>query len=111
MATYHLSARIIKRTQNKSAVASAAYRAGDEFYDEREDKTWDYSKKAVAHSEILTPEHAGEWAKDRSELWNTVQNKERQWKNGQLARDMEIALPREFSLEENIEKNSGRLRI
>ncbi len=101
MATYHFSARVIKRSQNKSAVAAAAYRAGESYYDERESKQWDYRGKSVSHSEILTPEHAGEWAKDRETLWNHVQNKERQWKNGQLARDIEIALPRELSLEEN----------
>lgn len=101
MATYHFSARVIKRSQNKSAVAAAAYRAGESYYDEREERKWDYKGKSVSHSEILTPEHAGEWAKDRENLWNTVQNKERQWKNGQLARDIEIALPRELSLEEN----------
>ena len=68
-----------------------------------ERKQWDYRGKSVSHSEILTPEHAGTWAKDRETLWNNVQNKERQWKNGQLARDIEIALPRELSLEENKE--------
>ncbi len=103
MATYHFSARVIKRSQNKSAVAASAYRAGESYYDERERKQWDYRGKSVSHSEILTPEHAGTWAKDRETLWNNVQNKERQWKNGQLARDIEIALPRELSLEENKE--------
>ena len=102
MATYHFSARIIKRSQGKSAVAAAAYRAGDRYYDERLGRSWDYTNKSVAHSEILTPDHAGEWAKDRDSLWNTVQQKERQfWSTGQLARDLEIALPRELSLEEN----------
>lgn len=103
MATYHFSARIIKRSQSKSAIAAAAYRAGDRYYDERLDKYYDYGNKSVSHSEIVAPDHAGEWAKDRETLWNTVQNKERQfWSNAQLARDLEIALPREFSLEENI---------
>ncbi len=103
MATYHLSARIIKRSQGKSAVAASAYRAGSKYFDEREEKTWDYRNKKVAHSEILAPEHAGQWATDRESLWNNVQNKERQWKNGQLARDINIALPRELSLQKNIE--------
>lgn len=103
MATYHFTVRLIKRSQNKSAVAAAAYRAGERYFDERHDRTWDYGNKQVAYSTILTPEHAGVWAKDRETLWNTVQNKERQWKNGQLARDVEIALPRELSLEKNIE--------
>jgi len=103
MAIYHLSAKIIKRSENKSAVAAAAYRAGECYYDQRENKQWDYTNKSVAHSQILTPEYAGEWARDRSQLWNMVQNKERQWKNGQLARDIEIALPRELSLEENVQ--------
>ena len=102
MATYHFSARIIKRSQNKSAVAAAAYRAGERYYDERLEKQYDYTNKSVSHSEILAPDHAGDWAKDRDSLWNTVQNKERQfWSNGQLARDFDIALPRELSLEEN----------
>lgn len=104
MAHYHFHSDIVKRSSNQSAVAAAAYRSGERLYDERLDKGFDYTNKDdVLHSDILAPEHAGEWAHDRDTLWNTVQNKERQWSNGQLARDLDIALQREFTVEENIE--------
>jgi len=100
MAIYSFSARILKRSQGKSAVGAAAYRAGDKYYSEREEKQWDYSQKAVVHSEMIAPPSAGEWSKSREEVWNRVQAQERQWGNGQLARDLIIALPRELAPEE-----------
>ena len=71
MAIYHLTAKLIKRSNGQSAVACAAYRSGTRLLDERTGEQKDYRRKGgVEHSEILTPEDAPEWAQDREQLWN-----------------------------------------
>ncbi len=59
-------------------------------------------KGGVAHTEILLPEHAPSEFSDRSTLWNAVEKVEKA-RNSQLAREVEISLPNELSLAENIE--------
>ena len=44
MAIYHFSGTVISRSQGRSAVVSAAYRAGEKLYDEHQEKTADFSK-------------------------------------------------------------------
>ena len=52
------------------------------------------------HSEILLPDHAPAEYADRSTLWNAVEKVER-YKTAQLAREIEIALPVELTVEQN----------
>ena len=102
MAIYHFSAKIIGRSQGRSAVASAAYRAAERLHDDKLGRDHDYTAKAgVVHSEIMLPLGAPERWQDRATLWNEVEAGERQC-NSQLARDIEIALPRELSRAEGI---------
>ena len=102
MAIYHFSVTAIARSQGRSAVACAAYRAAERLYDERYDCVRDYTrKKDVAHTEILLPEGAPAWMGDREKLWNTVECIEKR-KDAQLAREFTVALPRELTLEQNI---------
>lgn len=102
MAIYHLSSTIISRSQGRSAVACAAYRSGERLHDEKYAKDHDYTKKQdVAYTEILLPENAPTWMQDREQLWNTVESCEKR-KDAQLAREIELALPRELTLEQNI---------
>lgn len=102
MAIYHLSTKIVSRSAGRSVVAAAAYRSGSDLYDVREDKTFEYSRKAgVEHTEILVPPGAPAWASDRSELWNTVESVEKR-KDAQLAREIEVALPVELSPDEQV---------
>ena len=102
MAIYHLSIKVISRGKGKSAVAAAAYRAGEIIKNEYDGITHDYSKKpGVVHTEILLPNHAPSEYADRANLWNAVEKCER-YKTAQLAREIEIALPVELSKEENI---------
>ena len=97
MAIYHLSAKVISRASGRSAVAAAAYRAAERLPDERLGRDHDFTAKAgVVHSEILLPEGAPERWRDRATLWNEVEAAEKR-KDAQLARDVEIALPRELS--------------
>jgi uncharacterized protein (DUF2267 family) len=102
MAIYHCSIKIISRGKGKSAVAAAAYRAGETITNEYDGITHDYTRKGgVVHTEILLPENApGEYT-DRAVLWNAVERIEKN-KNAQLAREVELALPVELSLEQHI---------
>ena len=102
MAIYHCSIKIISRGKGKSAVAAAAYRAGEKIQNEYDGLIHDYTRKgAVVHTEILLPDNApGEYA-DRSVLWNAVEKAER-YKTAQLAREIELALPKELSRKDNI---------
>lgn len=101
MASYHLEAKIIGRTDNRSVVACAAYRAGAIMTRDEDGKTHRYSKKGgVVSTDLLTPDNAPEWASDRSQLWNAVEAKESR-KNSQLAREIIVALPHELDHEES----------
>ncbi len=102
MALYHFSAKVIGRSTGRSAVAAAAYRAAEELHDERLDLDHDFTAKAdPVHREIMLPEGAPERWGDRETLWNEVEARERQH-NSQLARDVEISLPRELSRAEAV---------
>ena len=97
MAIYHCSVQIIGRSSGRSAIACAAYRSGDKLHDEETGKLQDYSRKSgVVYSEIALPKNAPESYRDRETLWNAVQRVEKQG-NAQLAREIEVALPKELS--------------
>ena len=87
---------MIGRSAGRSAVASAAYRAAERLHDEQLDRDHDYTAKAgVVHSEIMLPDGAPARWLDRQTLWNEVEAGERR-KDAQLARDIELSLPREL---------------
>ena len=103
MAIYHFSAQIISRSNGSSSVGSSAYRSGEKIEDERTGIIHDYTrKKGIEHREIIAPIDAPEWANDRAKLWNEVEKIEKS-KNSQLSREINIALPKELSLEKQIE--------
>lgn len=100
MAIYHLTVKIIGRNAGRSSVAAAAYRSGDTLTNQWDGLTHDYSRKHwIEHTEILLPDNAPESFKDRSTLWNAVELAEKSG-NAQLAREVEIALPKELTLEQ-----------
>ena len=96
MAIYHLSMQIISRSKGQSAVAAAAYRSGDRLLDERTGETKFYKRDVQPDTMILAPAHSPSWVTDREKLWNEVEKMEKR-KDSQLAREMNIALPRELS--------------
>jgi ATP-dependent exoDNAse (exonuclease V) alpha subunit len=96
MAIFHLKSQIIKRSDERSTVACAAYRAGENLRDERYGKTHKPKRQdRVFHSEIIAPDFAKPWACDRAQLWNTLEAVERR-KDAQLATEIEVALPNEL---------------
>ena len=97
MAIYHLRATMISRSQGRSATAAAAYRVAERIEDRRTGLTFDYAARSgVDHTEILAPDHAPDWVRDRSELWNRVEESETR-KNSQVAREVRVALPDELT--------------
>lgn len=102
MALFHLSVTQVQRSAGQSAIASAAYRAGERLYSERYGEYSDYTHKGgVICSHILLPPQAPPEYQDRQTLWNALEAAER-GKDAQLAYSFDIALQNEFSLEENI---------
>ena len=103
MAIYHLSIKIISRGKGKSAVAAASYRSGEKIKNEYDGIVHDFTRKGgIAHTEILLPQNAPQEFSDRGTLWNSVEKIEKS-KNSQLAREIEIALPKELDREKQIE--------
>ena len=104
MAIYHCSIKIISRGKGRSAVACAAYRSGTKLTDLATGKIFDYSNKpGVVFSEVLLPENApAAFAVDRNILWDAVERKETR-SDARLAREVEVALPREFTRQEQID--------
>lgn len=120
MAIFYMKTNIIGRSSGRSSVGAAAYRAGEKLRsvahasyqsgeklqgkDSKNGKiTHDYrAKGGVVHKEIMLPENAPPEFADRETLWNAVEASETR-KNSQLAREIIAALPREFSLHEQIE--------
>lgn len=101
--TLSFSIAQIKRSAGQSAIASAAYRAGERLYSSYYGEVSDYTKKGgVIASEIMLPPHAPEIYLDRATLWNAVENCEKHPK-AQLAYSFDIAMQNELTLEENME--------
>ena len=100
MATYHLSAKTISRSQGRSATAAAAYRSGARIADERMGVLHDYQRRTgVEAAVLLLPANAPDWARDRARLWNAAEQAETR-KNSTVAREFEIALPAELDAEQ-----------
>ena len=102
MAIYHNNANVCSGNKGGSAVASAAYQAGEKLYSEIDKEIKDYTRKEnVLDNGIVKPEHAPDWCLNREKLWNEVEKVE--GIDGQYARKHELALPRELSLDEQKE--------
>ena len=100
MAIFHFSAKVIGRSSGRSAVAAAAYRAGERLH-ESASTDHDFTNKAgVLHSEVMLPKARRSLRRPRH-LWNAVEAAEKR-KDAQLAREVEFALPCELSKKDNI---------
>lgn len=99
MAIFHMSFQNISAGKMRSAVASASYRSGERLFSDREGKSYFYKRDVMPESFILTPKNAPEWAKDRQQLWNEVEKKDRK-ANARYAKEFNVALPIELSEQE-----------
>src|SRR5690349_8254521 len=99
-AAYRAAERLVERGREwlTSAVGAAAYRSGAELAGDG-GQAFDFSaKRSVVHSEIVLPPDAPVWMGDRERLWNAVEASERR-KDARLARETQLALPRELERE------------
>ena len=102
MALFHFHVGQIKRSEGHTAVAAAAYRAGDKLHCDYYGEEHDYTRKGgIVFSEIILPPQAPRDYADRQTLWNAVETIEKHPK-AQLAYSFDIALQNEISLDENI---------
>ena len=103
MAIYYFNASVISRSAGRSATASAAYRAAEKIKDKRTGEIHDYrKKKGVDEKIILAPSSVPDWVYNRAKLWNEVERVEYRI-NSQLAREIQLAIPRELNRTEQIE--------
>jgi ATP-dependent exoDNAse (exonuclease V) alpha subunit len=106
LAIYHLRLKLVSRALGRAArpggatrrsvVAAAAYRSGERLYDSSQEKWFEFDKPDIVHTELIAPDNAPDWVFDRSKLWNIVERSEKRC-DAQLAREVEITLPRELS--------------
>ena len=102
IAIFHCTIKLVQRSKGKSVVAAAAYRSGTKMVNEWDGMTHDYTRKGgVVHAEIMLPAHAPPEFQDRAILWNSVEQIEK-FKDSQLAREVEVALPVELSREQQL---------
>lgn len=104
MALFSMRIQQIKRSAGRSAVAAAAYRAGERLYDARQNMTHDYSRRSgVERTEIMLPADAPAWVQgiSREALWNAVEAGEKR-KDAQTARELRIMIPRELPVADRI---------
>lgn len=90
MALFHLHVTQVRRSAGQSAIACAAYRAGEKLFSEYCGETNDFTNKGgVICSDIFLPAHSPPEYQDRAVLWNAVENVERS-KTAQLAYSFDI---------------------
>ncbi len=109
VAIYHLSMKPLCRTQGRSAVAAAAYRAGEVMTNTRDGVVHDYTgRRGIDHAEIVLPQAvagAG-WAGDRGSLWNAAEVAEKR-SDARTAREFILALPHELDDAQRLELTRG----
>lgn len=103
MALYYFHVDQVKRSEGRSAVASAAYRSGEKLHNLWDGETHDYTKKGgVVFTKIMLPPNAPEQFSDRSTLWNNLEQFEKRG-DAQFAYSFDVAMQNEFTTKENIE--------
>jgi len=96
IAIYHFEAKVISRSEGRSAVAAAAYISCDKIYNDYDGVQHDYTKKqGLVWEHVFLPHNApSEWS-DRAVLWNAVEEAEKS-KDSRFAREFVVALPVEL---------------
>ena len=97
---FHLNCRIIGKAGVRSSVAVSAYISGEKLLNERTGLTHDFSrKKDVIFSDTVLCKNAPSAFKHRETLWNSVEQVEKA-SNSRFARQFDLAIPNEFSVEQ-----------
>lgn len=112
MAIYHLTLKHISAGRGQSAVAAIAYRRGAIIVNEATGECKDFSRKDhIVHTEFATPPNAPRWITALAHLpdplpsqkfWSQVEHQNTRL-NAHYADEVELALPREFTLKENVD--------
>jgi len=107
IAIYHCAVRMLTRSKGHSVIAVAAHNAAERLTDRRTGRVYDFAYKRphVVHAEILLPEGAAAFMRERATLWQVVEqieDRHSRSRDAQIARDVNLALPRELSRAANI---------
>lgn len=94
----------IQRSTGGNAIAAAAYRSGEDLFDERSGESKRFANRSadVRESVILAPNDAPDWTQDRATLWNSIETRERH-KAGRPGRDIILGFAWETSAEQQRE--------
>lgn len=105
MAIYHNSIRVLSSSSGRSAVQFSAYMSGEVLQNERTGETHDHtSKEEIVYSDMMFADCVPDELRDKKTFWNEVEKFESaKSSKAQFSRTFELALPKEFSDEENIE--------
>ena len=114
LAIYSWTAQALSRSDDRSAVAAAAYRAGIYLRDDRTGLAHDFTKRRGLRAEIILPSGialpaptAPGWLEEiRSRLWNAAEAAERRI-NSVVAREIVIALPCELDEVDRVALGQG----
>ena len=102
MADFHFSVTQIKRSAGQSAIAAAAYRAGEKLHSDYYGEDSDYTRKlGIVETGILLTSFAPKEYENRESLWNAVEKAEHHPK-AQLAYSFDFSLQNEFPMKENL---------
>jgi hypothetical protein len=92
VATYHCHITTFSRSKGQSAIAAAAYRSGQPLRDLREGNV----RYPHRNSRDIEETFLIGWSLERESLWNTAESAEKR-KDAQVAREVQVALPQEFT--------------
>jgi MobA/MobL family len=111
VAIYYLGVKSFGRsagTGGSVSTSAAAYRSGERIRDERTGRIYDHThRRDIEHQEIMLPADVRdsgsrpEWARDRSQLWNTVERSEPR-ATARVAREYVLALPHELNAQQRL---------
>jgi MobA/MobL family len=111
MAIYYLGVKSFGRsagTGGSVSTSAAAYRSGERIRDERTGRVYDHThRRDIEYKEILVPADVRnsdlrlQWARDRSQLWNTAERSEPR-ATARVAREYVVALPHELNAQQRL---------
>lgn len=100
MSMYHCSISNVSRAAGSASTATYSYISGKKVRDERTGQTFNYGRKErVTGTGTLLPSGAPARYQDAAVLFNEVEKNEKA-ANARTAKKIEVALPREFSAEQ-----------